>query len=332
MPTITRRRTMGLAAGMAASLAMPHVARAAIRQVKLGLSNNLVTPFGRGAIAFGAAVAADPIIGKLLRIEVHPNAALGDDPSVLKGCIGGTVDMALIAGSIMSNVVTELAVLNAPFLFREVAQARAFLDGPMGDDFKALARKRDVHVLAWGENGIRQITAGQPVRTPSDLKGLKIRVPQSDIMLGGFRALGAAATPLSWSLVRDAIVRGEVQAQENSIATIEASKIYEVQSHLSLTSHIYDAAGFLCSGDLLEDLGTAERDALIACARQGAALTRTLCQEADREGVARLRAAGMTVVENVDFAAFRASARPFLQGLDAKYGADRVSTLLDPNG
>lgn len=327
MPNVTRRTTLALAAG-AIGLATPHVARAATRQVKLGLSNNLVSPFGRGALALSAAVAADPVVGRVLRIAVHPNSALGDDPSVLKGCIAGTVDMAVLAGSIISNVVTELAVLNAPFLFREASQARAVLDGPMGEDFQSVARKRDVHVLSWGENGVRQVTAGQPVRSPADLKGLKIRVPQSEIMLEGFRALGADASPLSWSLVRDAIVRGQFQAQENAIATIEASKIYEVQSHLSLTSHIYDPAGFLCSGDVLEDLSAPERAALLACAKQAALLTRELCDAADREGVARLRAAGMTVITDVDLPAFRASARPFVESLGAKYGADRVASLL----
>lgn len=325
----TRRMILtGLGGTALAGLTAPHIARAATRVMRVGLSNNLLGHFGLGALAFADAVAADPVIGKILRVQLHPNSELGDDPSMLKACIAGTLDGAIMAGSIMSNVVTELGIINAPFLFRDVARARAVMDGPLGDEFKAAARKKDVLVLAWGENGLRHITANQPIRNPADLQGLKLRVPQSEIMLNGLRALGANAMPLAWSLVRNAVIAGDVQAQENAISTVEASKIYEVTKVLSLTGHVYDPLGIISSADLMEDLSAPQQAALITCAQKGAKVTRDVCDAADRDGMARLATLGVTVVNDVDVAAFRAAARPFVLSLGSKYGQERVANLM----
>lgn len=122
--------------------------------------------------------------------------------------------------------------MNAPYLFRDADQARRVLDGPAGSDFAASSQAKALPVLAWGENGLRHITSNRPVESPADLHGLKIRVPQSEVMLGGFRALGAQAAPLAFPLLRDAIRTGEFEAQENAISTIEAAKLNEVQKYL----------------------------------------------------------------------------------------------------
>jgi TRAP-type C4-dicarboxylate transport system substrate-binding protein len=148
-------------------------------------------------------------------------------------------------------------------------------------------------------------------------------------MLGGFKALGADAAPLNFSLLREALRTGQFQAQENPIVVIEAAKLYELQKFLSLTGHVYDAAAFICSADLLDDLTEAQRTALTDCARKGAAVTREVSATAQKDGIARLTAKGMTVVDNVDVAAFRTAARPFLESLSASFDTSLVKRLLD---
>jgi TRAP-type C4-dicarboxylate transport system substrate-binding protein len=140
--------------------------------------------------------------------------------------------------------------------------------------------------------------------------------------------LGANAAPLAFPLLRAALSAGEFDAQENAISTVESAKLYEVQKCLCLTGHIYDALGFIVSADLLEDLTEAQQAALTACARKGAAVSREACDAANRDGIGRLRVLGMTVIDDVDVAAFRAASKPFLRGLAATYGADRIDRLL----
>ncbi len=323
---ITRRVLM---AGLPTSvLAAPHVARAATRVVRVGHNGTDASHYGQGGIALAAAVAADPAINGAVRIEVHGAAELGDDMSMLKSCVAGTLDMVIVAGSIVANVVPDLGLLNAPFLFADVARARAVLDGPIGAELAELAAAKGLTVLGWGENGLRHITANKPIRTPADMQGLKIRVPQSEVIMEGIRALGAEAAPLSFSLLREALRTGQFQAQENPIVTIESIKLYELQRYVSLTGHIYDSALVIGSSDLAEDLTAPQRDALASASRTAAAATRRVAEEAQSEGIQRLRAVGMTVIEDPDRAAFRLASQPFLDRLAGRFGPDRVMRMI----
>jgi tripartite ATP-independent transporter DctP family solute receptor len=283
--------------------------------------------YGQGAGAFAAAVGANPVLAEIVRIDVHGNAELGDELSMLKDCADGTLDLMVCSGAALSNVVKPIGLLNALFLFRDVERARATLDGPVGAQLAALMAAHDLHWLAWGENGLRHITANRPVRRPADLAGIKIRVPQSEVMLAGFRALGADAGPYNFNQLREALRTGQFQAQENPIGTIETARLYEMQSTLSLTGHVYDAAAFLASADVAEDLTPPQMAALAACAARGATVTRAVAAAAQQSGVQRLASAGMTVVSDVDVAAFRAAARPFLDSLRAVYGAELMQQV-----
>ena len=258
----------------------------------------------------------------MLKIDVLGNAQLGDDLSMLAGCAKGTIDGALIATSLISSAVPEMGILNAPYLFGNVGHARAVLESSIGAEFMELSRAKNLPVLAWGENGLRHISSNKAVRTVADLQGLKLRVPQSAVMLNGMRALGADAVPLSFGLLRGALQSGEFQAQENAISVVESSKLYEMQKYLCLTGHIYDAVGFIASADLLEDLTETQRVALASCARKGAAVTRQVSDAAAKNGIAHLRSLGMTIIEDVDFAGFpgRGASLPRKPPIDLRRG------------
>jgi tripartite ATP-independent transporter DctP family solute receptor len=313
-----------------AALCAPHVARAAQRRLRFGHNNTDISHFGRGGQAFADAVAADETLKAVIKIDILGNAQLGDDLTMLAGLSKGTVDGAIVASSLISNNVPEIGILNVPYIFADAGRARAMLDGPIGAEFLKLCHAKNVPVLAWGENGMRHITSNQPVRNVADLKGLKLRVPQSPIMLDGMRALGADAAPLAFGLLRGALQSGEFQAQENAISLVATAKLYEVQKYLCLTGHIYDAVGFIASSDLLEDLTEPQRAALALAARKGAAVTRQISDEAARNGIVQLKALGMTVITDIDIAGLQAAARPYAESLKPRFGAERVASLLAP--
>ena len=327
--TISRRTILAGASGLAVvGLAMPHIARAAARPLRFGHNNTDSSHYGRGAADFAQAVAANPVLSSAISIDVHGNAAFGDELSMLKNCVNGTLDGMVCSASVLGNISPEAGLLDAPFLFRDVAVAHAALDGAVGAEYAAILAKKDIHVIAWAENGLRHITSDRPIRSPADLHGLKIRVPQSDVMMGGMKALGADAAPLNFNLLRDALRTGQFQAQENPIVVIESVKLYELQKYVSLTGHIYDPAVIIASPDVMEDLSEPQRTALKEAGKLGAATMRTVAAAAQADGIERLRKAGMTVVADVDVAAFRTAAQPFLQGLSATYGADRMQRLI----
>ncbi|MDO9711072.1 TRAP transporter substrate-binding protein [Paracraurococcus lichenis] len=325
MPDPTRRGLLAGSAALATALARP--ASAAPRSLRLGHINGAGSQLGAACTAFAAAVAASPVLAPVLKVEVHPNGALGGEAEMVQACLDGTLDLVFTTSVVAGALAPEAGLLDAAYLFRDKAHARAALDGSIGEEIAALLGRKNLPILAWGENGPRHVTANKPVRSPADLQGLRIRVPQSEVMLAGFRALGALPEPLAFPQIFEALRTGRFQAQENPVSTIVAAGFEKVQSHLSLTGHIYSAAFFAASGDLMEDLDEAQRAALRDCARAGARASREAVDTAERDGVAKLRAGGMTIVTDVDRAAMAAAARPALEALGRQHGADLIRRI-----
>ncbi len=329
MAGIDRRSALAAAVSLAAASVlrsrMPRAAES--RLIRLGHINSGSSQLGQGCRAFAAAVAASPQLAGVVEVEIHPDGTAGGELEMVRSCRQGTLDMTFSTSVVAGNFATEVGVLDAPFLFRDARHGRTVLDHGIGADMADLMRRAGVHVLAWGENGMRHVTANIPVRTPSDIRGLRIRVPQSAIMQKGLRALGAAPEQLAFPEVYEALRIGRFDAEENPISTIEAAGFQNVQKCLSLTGHIYSAAFFVASADLLEDLDEAQRTALAGCAVAGAVASRRAADIAERDGIDRLRAAGMTVVTDVDRPAFAALAKPWLASLSAREGSAFVPRI-----
>ncbi len=330
MPALPRRAF--LTGSVAAALAAPHVARAAVRTVKLAHGNPKESPSGAGVIAFAAAVEADPVLGSMLKLELHHFAELGDNLTVLRGSIDGTIDLATCGTTVANTIVPEIGVLDIPFLFRSVAAARAALDGVARQDLTNLLKAKGIHLLAWTENGVRHMTANKPIRSPSDLVGLKLRVPPTDVVQGAFQAMGANPGQVPFPEAYEALRTGAFEAEENPIGLIESARFDEVQKFISLTGHAYSAGLIVASPDLLEDLTPPQRVALRNCAVIGQNVSRLAADAAQREGVDRLRAKGMRVVDDVDVAAFIDANRPYLLSLTGRFGAERMAMLQNADG
>jgi len=327
----SRRRlalyTAALAVGTPLLSARSAKAGAFRRVIRIGVVTPLASSLGQACRVFAEAVAATPVLDSVLQIEVHPDGELGSEVEMVKACASGALDLVFATSNVVAAQVPELGLLDAPFLFRDAAHAHATLDGPIGQEFVGPLRDKGLHLLAWGENGVRHVTAGKPVRGPSDLRGLRIRVPQSEVMLECFRALGAAPETLPFPQLFEALRTGRFEAQENPVATIVAAHLERVQHCLSMTGHAYSAAFFLASSDLLEDLDDAQRTALSACARIGAHASREAASRGEREGVEQLRAAGMVIIEDVDRAALAIAAAPALEAAARLLGPDRAARI-----
>jgi len=323
---ITRR---GVVAAIVAGLAAPGLLRAAgtRRVIRIGTVNPLPSATGQACRAFADAIAASPALSAVMQVEVHANGELGGELEMTQACINGTLDMAVTASNVVANILPDLGLLDAPFLFRDAVHARAVLDGPIGAEYAALLKPKDVLVLAWAENGLRHITANHPVRKPDDLHGLHIRVPQSDVMVSAFKALGANPEALPFPQLYEALRTGRFEAEENPVPTIVAAKLNEVQKCLSLTGHVYSAAMFIISPDLLDDLSETQRAGLITAAKAGSAASRDVGTLGEHDGVEALRAAGMVIVTDVDRAALAGAARPALDATAKRFGADRAARI-----
>jgi TRAP-type transport system periplasmic protein len=296
------------------------------RTLKIGYILSTDSQLGAGAKAFVDEL--EKRTKGLIKVEQFPNSALGGEVEMLKGVQLGTVDLAFITGAPLPNILPEVGAFNIPFLFRDAAHAHAALDGPLGQDYLQKFRTKDLVALAWGENGMRHITnSKRAVRTAEDLKGLKLRLPQSEVMLAGFKALGADVAPLAFPQLYGALQSGQFDGQENPIATILASKFAQVQKYLTVSGHVYDPAVIVMSVDAFEELDEGAKEAVFAAAKLGAQASRAYAAEAQAKGVAALAQAGMEVTAEIDKAKFAAAMAGAVPEFEKRFGVEVIGKL-----
>ena len=177
--------------------------------------------------------------GGRLRIEVYPQGALGDARLLLESVVLGTLD--LTADSPLSTYVPEMGLLDLPYFFYDSRHAAENLDGEFGRALAARAEPRGVVVLGYFGNGSRYIfNRVRDVRTPEDLSGLRIRVPEGRVWIEMMNRFGALATPLSWGEVFTGIEQGVIDGAESDPISIYRAGFHEICQHLSRTEHIYN--------------------------------------------------------------------------------------------
>jgi len=173
-----------------------------------------------------------------LEIKVYSGGALGKGNTLAENISMGTVDMGTAGPGLLGRLEPAWGLIAGEYVFKNVDSMFKVLNGPVGVEIKErLVKKRGMRVVGIGYLGQRNLTANKPVKTPADLKGLKIRIPNIALRKASFVALGAAPTPMAFSEVYLALQQGVVDGQENPLAQIVAAKFYEVQKYLILTEH-----------------------------------------------------------------------------------------------
>jgi tripartite ATP-independent transporter DctP family solute receptor len=296
------------------------------RVLRLGYLFSQTSQLGAGAERFATEVAART--GGQVRVEPYPNGTVGGEVEMVEELRAGHLDMAFITSAPFAGILPEFGVFDIPFLFRDAAHAHAVFDGPIGRDYLQKFSAKGLVALAWGENGMRHITnAKRPIAGPEDLKGLSMRVPQSEIMLTGFRSLGVKAEPLAFPALYGALQSGQFDGQENPIAVITASHFAKVQRHLTLSGHVYSWAALVMSRSAWDALTEDERTAFTQAARLGGQVSREVAGKAEREGVEALRKSGMSVVATIDRAAFERSLEAASAGFSKTFGAETIRQI-----
>ncbi len=231
-------------------------------------------------------------------VQVYANAQLGDDVRATEAVRMGTLEMVTTSASPLTGLVPEFNVFDLPFIIPSEKAADAVFDGPIGAKLAAALEAKGIKLLAYYENGFRQLTnSARAVSSPADLKGLKIRTMQNPIHLEAFRAMGANPTPMPFSEVFTAMQQKTIDGQENPIPTIWLSKFYEVQKYVSLTGHVYGPHIVLIGKKLWDSFPATDQKIIADAAKESAVFQRALNRKMNSEFVDNLRKAGVTVTE-----------------------------------
>lgn len=244
-----------------------------------------------------------------VHVTVFGSSQLGSDETLLQKLLLGTVDLSL-PSTVMSATIDQFGIFEMPYLVRDRAHMKVLEETIVWPELAPLAEANGYRILALWENGFRHITNNRgPIRTPADLRGLKLRTPRSPWRVRLFQALGANPTPMPFSEVFIALQTGVMDAQENPLAQIYSAKLHEVQKYLSLSGHVYTPAYLTVSTRRWDRLPDDVQSTIAEIAREMQPFVYENAARMDDEILAAMRAEGMQINE-VDRDAFVAASRP----------------------
>ncbi|AKL93805.1 TRAP dicarboxylate transporter, DctP subunit [Clostridium aceticum] len=266
-----------------------------------------------------------------VEIELHPNATLGDERTLLEGMQMGTIDMGVITNGPIANFVPEVAVFELPFLFSNREEAYGVLDGTVGKEI--LKKMEDVNLkgLAFAERGFRNLTnSKRAVATPNDMQGLRIRVMENPVYIDTFQALGANTVPMAWTETLTALQQGTIDGQENPVVVIHSFKLDETQKHLSLSRHTYSPATIMMSLKEFNKLPADIQEIIEKSAQEAAEYARAVNTESEEVQLQELIERGMEITE-VDVEAFQAAVSSVYDKYRNQYGEymDKIQAELN---
>ena len=265
------------------------------RELKFGHVGEPGSLFARSADEF--ARRANARLPEGWEIVTYGSSQLGGDELLLQKIKLGTVDFAL-PSTIMSSQVDAFGLFEMPYLVRDREHMKAIEEDVVWPDLAPQAEAAGYRIVAVWENGFRHVTnSRQPVESPADLAGVKLRTPSGVWRLKLFQALGANPTPMALSEVFIGLQTGVIDGQENPLAQIWASKFYEVQEYLSLTGHVYTPAYLIVSPGRWDALPAEIRLVLEEEARATQAYVHETATRLDAELLDQVREAGMRVNE-----------------------------------
>lgn len=294
--------TRSLIASVVLAATLPLVAQAQAVKLTLGHGAAPDNPRHEASVKFAEVVKAKS--GGRIEVQVAPSAQMGDDAAMVTALRTGALDMSANSQGAVANAVPEYAAYGMPFLFNSPAHAFKLLDGPLGKELADKSAEKGMVVLGYWDNGIRHMTnSKRPITKVEDMKGLKMRTPPDAVLVDIMRSLGAEAQQIKFAELYIALQQGVVDGQENPLVNIYASKLYEVQKHLALTSHMFQMTPFLISKRTWDRLSDADRKTVQEAAAEATALQRKLSADADAKLLDELKSKGVQVT-TVDTASF----------------------------
>jgi len=295
---------------------MPAVVRPALRY-RLGLNQPEASPTAQRMAEMAEAIERET--GGVFQLEVYPESRLGPDPQMFADVQAGKLEMYL-SGATLGGVAPASALPLLPYAFTGSAAVFAALDGALGDVIRGQLASAGLHAFRHSlQNGFHHITtSSRPINTAADFAGLKIRSPGGAIAADFFRTLGAEAGMVPFSGMYDALWQKQFDGQSDPLGVVQSLRLYEVQTHLSLTSHwwsgftllVHAAAWAAVPADIQ---WVVERNVEAFAKRQRADIERV-----NAEGEAVLAEAGM-IVNRADAASILAKLGIFYARWKAKF-------------
>lgn len=243
-----------------------------------------------------------------LSIRVYSGGQLGSERDTLEITTFGGLDLNRVFLAPLNAIEPLTAIPSLPFLFRSTEHMRRSLDGPPGQEILDSLRTHNLVGLCFYDSGERSFyNSRRPIRSPDDMAGMKIRVPNSDLNVAMIRALGADATPMSIGEVYQSLVQGVIDGAENNWPSYESGRHFEAAQFYSLTRHMMTPEILVMSANRWSKLAEDDRELVTQTARESVPFMRALWDERVNGARQRLLESGVAVNEVEDLSAFQSA-------------------------
>ncbi|GLT15290.1 TRAP transporter substrate-binding protein [Vibrio algivorus] len=281
----------------------------------------------------GMVIFADKVKEKSngdLTVKIFPNAQLGSERDQAEQVVTGAIDMAKINGSLAESFEPTFKVISIPFLFNSPEHMRSFMRSDSAEELLQSSKGKGFIGLTFYDSGSRSFYAKKPIKTPEDLAGLKIRVPESPTMMKMISLLGAKATPLPFTEVYTGLQQGVIDAAENNVSSLVEMRHSEVAKFYSMDQHTMSPDLIIISENTWANLSEEERKIMKEAAAESLEEEIKIWDQTENANVEKAKKMGVTFVE-VDKAKFQEKVKPMLD--DAKkdpklsYFIDKIQAI-----
>jgi tripartite ATP-independent transporter DctP family solute receptor len=249
--------------------------------------------------------------GGRIVIEVYPGSQLGQETAVIQQVQFGAIDITRVSVSPVAAFVPKLNAFQMPYLYRDAAHMWSVLNGDIGKNLLSSLEPFGFIGLGWFEGGSRNFyNSKRPVKTPADLKGLKVRVQESELMMGLVSAFGAIPTPMAYGEVYSALQTGVVDGAENNWASYFSTSHYEVAKYFTLDEHTRVPEIIIGSKISLGRLSKADQDLIKQAAADAVNFQRAEWAKYEQISIDKVKAGGAQITTVTDKAPWVALMAP----------------------
>jgi C4-dicarboxylate-binding protein DctP len=255
----------------------------------------LDTPKGQAAEYFKKR--AEELSKGKVKVEVYANSTLYKDKEEMEALQLGAVQMLAPSLAKFGPLgVKEFEVFDLPYIFDNYAELHKVTQGPLGRALLDKLEPKGIRGLAYWDNGFKSLSANKPIKSPTDLKGLKMRIQSSKVLDAQMRALGALPQVMAFSEVYQALQTGVVDGTENPISNLYTQKMHEVQKHLSLTEHGYLGYAVITNKKFWDGLPADVRASLDKAMKESTDYANKIAKQKNDEDLEDVRKSGKTTI------------------------------------
>jgi tripartite ATP-independent transporter DctP family solute receptor len=266
-----------------------------------------------------------------VKVEAYANTQLGDAVANVQSVRNGTIGFTTVSASNLNQVVPAMDMLSLPFIFKNEAHFWWYLAQPEAEEFVKALEEKGLKKIGYIDSGSRNFFTQKPVRTPADLKGQKIRVMASPVMVETMKALGATGVPVAWAELYTALQTGVVDGAENNHPSVVTKKFFEVTKYYTLDEHMRIPDLIVMSMKLYNQLNDQQKAAVVEAGERAQAYMRGAWKISENKDIEVLKSKFTQIIE-VDKAPFMEAVKPLVTSEAKRLNVEKTVAFILETG